>query len=413
MDDLLSSSPTLVSRRSPQSRTSHRSAPRLAFGRSASFAPESPVPFARAARRGRVPVSVREQQLVARLTSPLATASPAPAPATSPLTASPRGTSRTHPLQSVTTSGHELSSSSRFFTDESVALSTLSAALRDSALVRVEAQSALASLAASFDHDFPPGSMHRASASALMVKSSSVASRLSSACVNMESSAARCLNISHRGAADRESIILALEEELAQRDINVSAMVSITNRQCESMQIEARAAAQVMSREVALSESQVEALVARCEELGVSFDDARKQGVSHLLRVAISRLSHRELARGWSSWLGYHAQRVAMFRSAIARFRNVAMHASLRRWAATHPPMGAIRRAVRAWATCGHTLPSCDSLLLCPPVTIAAVFLLILLSERMLLSSPSIAAATPTVVAARHRSDHTSGALRS
>jgi hypothetical protein len=63
----------------------------------------------------------------------------------------------------------------------------------------------------------------RAAASSLVVKAANVASRLQTACRDVEYAAAACLTIQHVGTTEREAIIQALHDDMSRRDADVHA----------------------------------------------------------------------------------------------------------------------------------------------------------------------------------------------
>ena len=73
-------------------------------------------------------------------------------------------------------------------------------------------------------------------------------------------------------------------------------------------------------------------------DLGITLTEEREHKVAHLQQMAIRRLMMREMARGWTTWQQLWAHNRFLVYRAVARFRNVALFASLRRWKATHPP---------------------------------------------------------------------------
>jgi hypothetical protein len=279
-------------------------------------------------------------------------------PANTPLKASPRGTSRTHPLQSVSTSvvieaatgaaasSAALAGGASRFGSEDTALLALSQALQNAALVRAEGRLAVDELMRGFEADFPPGSAFRAAGSALAARAGSIATRLGAGCSSLEAASARVLNDGARGVRDREAIIASLHDELHERDHVVASIARVASEQRHDVLSEAHVASEALGKEVERAEQQLEALVAEAEAQGVVFAEARRKQVEHLARVALHRLGKRDLARGWASWQGEHARKVQLQRVAASRFVHAAMHAALRRWVHAHPPQTAVRRAV-------------------------------------------------------------------
>lgn len=197
-----------------------------------------------------------------------------------------------------------------------------------------------------FERDFPPSSAYRTAGSALVVQASAMTSRLAAACSSLEAASARALNEGARGIADRERVINALHEELAERDEAVAAISRVAAAQRVHVLEEAHAAEAALAKDVATSERAIEELVAQARAQGVVFAEERKRAVAHLSRVALRRLCHREIARGWIAWHDAWRARRQLMRAAASRFRNASLIFALRLWVRSHPPQGEVRRAV-------------------------------------------------------------------
>jgi hypothetical protein len=99
-------------------------------------------------------------------------------------------TGRRSPAEASAVSISPSSRSAPIFEDEAKEMKTLATALREAAMCRTECAHALDHLASDFEREFRPGIPSRPAASSLVVKSSTIASRLSTACFSLEAAAA-------------------------------------------------------------------------------------------------------------------------------------------------------------------------------------------------------------------------------
>ncbi len=246
------------------------------------------------------------------------------------------------------------------FDGEAKEMNALADALRDAATCRTECAQALDSLAADFEREFRPGVPSRSAASAIVVKSSTIASRLSTACNSLEAAAATCLQISRIGAVERESMIDALQDDAIQFDVKLdeakAAMRRVEESKSDDRQLydrQAHATASVMAIELQRAEEKIDSLraeVAACRRLMSStLDEERAKVVAHLQQQAMKRMLQFELARGWTSWMVEFKHGKMLKRRALLRFRHGALHKALTTWVGVHPPMSRIRRAIEPY----------------------------------------------------------------
>jgi len=236
----------------------------------------------------------------------------------------------------------------------------LASALHDAAQCRAECANALDSLSADFEREFQPGRADRHAASSLVVKSSSIATRLSSACNALEHAASATLHLSRRGAVERESMIDSLYEDVEDFDRRMdearAAMARVEQSKASDRQladVQLAACAVSMGGELRHCEEKIDELraeVVACHKLmGQTLDDQRAKVVIHLQQQAVKRLLQMDLARGWTSWMVEYKHGAMLRRRAVARFRNGGLHRGFSSWAQNYPPMSKIRRAIEPY----------------------------------------------------------------
>ena len=240
-------------------------------------------------------------------------------------------------------------------------MNQLATALREAALTRMGSALTLDSLAEDFERDFRQGNIMRGQASSMLVKASNVVARLQSALGKLEASSAVCLSIAQLGATERESAIRSMIEAAALRDddfdraaedmerarAEAASARALTLRQTDADV--AAVAGDLASVEAKLDKAK-HALAVKTKEMAAlmhnTLEAQRERQVKHLQQMAVHRLKHHELARGWTTWLDVHRANVEMMRRAIGRFRNSALWSAFRGWCQAYPPMTRVRRAM-------------------------------------------------------------------
>lgn len=269
-------------------------------------------------------------------------------------------TGRRSPAEASAVSISPSSRSAPIFEDEAKEMNTLATALREAAMCRTECAHALDHLATDFEREFRPGIPSRPAASSLVVKSSTIASRLSSACFSLEAAAATCLQISRIGAIERESMIDALQDDAIQFDHRIDE-AKAAMRRVEMSKLDerafydkqARATAQAMAIELARAEHKIDTLRAELSAsrilMGTALEEERARVVAHLREQAIKRMLKIELARSWTSWMDVYKRGRMLKRRALLRFRQGELNKALSTWSQVYPPMSRIRRAIEPY----------------------------------------------------------------
>jgi len=85
--------------------------------------------------------------------------------------------------------------------------------------------------------------------------------------------------------------------------------------------------------------SMLEARAEGSEQSSQRAREAEKQKrVEHLTRIAVRRIAHGELSRGWSKWAHAAAEKKRCLQLALRRLRNQSLYAAMRAWKLKHPP---------------------------------------------------------------------------
>ena len=247
-----------------------------------------------------------------------------------------RGSQPSQPAQQLFSVGTALMPALSRFQGEAVEMRSLALGLETAAQTRSWCARAIDDLSADFERSFPAPSNQRGQASVLVIKSSNIASRLQEALRSLEESAANCLNISHEGASERESMIGVLQAAVAERDVEELQVQAALlraqeqhQRQYQLLERGTDVVAALLGRELTRSEETVSRLQEEVRllhvRLGDDVDAERARNVAHLGQMAVHRLLSLSLSRGWTSWADWYRSRRARFNQAFSRFRNAAL----------------------------------------------------------------------------------------
>ena len=240
--------------------------------------------------------------------------------------------------------------------DEEHHLSALGSALRESEMMRAESAHAIDGMSRDFERDFKAGDPQRRAASSLVVKACKMVSRLTDTCAKLEYAAASALDLSWISITDREAVIRALQEGITGSDAAASWVQQQMVRTMDMERLEhqqralrAEVSLHLLHTEVSASEAAVEAIREYAKEMGVKFDDEKRNAVQHLYRFAVKRLAHYSLGKGWRTWQYEFTRNVLVKRTALARFRNQSLLSCLRKWIEACPPKTRLHRALQPY----------------------------------------------------------------